>query len=103
MTDELVSGSIAQEAAELARLGPGQRDVAVAKLVAMAQGDRQALVEARDYYAERLHRRADDWTATGALNLLNRAVAAAGWDETYDWKKHRMGKGRIPLASFRRP
>lgn len=102
MTDQLVPGSIAQEAADLADVGPAERDAAVAKLVALAHGDRQALVEARDYYAHRLHHRADDWTATGALNLLNRAVAAIGWDETYDWKKHRMGK-RVPLGSLRRP
>lgn len=59
---------------------------AEAELVTMAGVDREALEAARDRMVTRLHRRPDDWDATGALTLLNRALARYGWVERYDWK-----------------
>jgi hypothetical protein len=64
----------------------GTDDGAARALAALAGDDRAALEEARDRCAERLHRRSDDWEATAALSLLNRALVAYGWSDADDWK-----------------
>lgn len=85
---DIVTDPICAEALRLA--GEGGGDEAVARLVAMAGKDREALVAARDAFARRLHGHADDYAATAALRLLNRAVAAYGWHDPYDWRS-RLG------------
>lgn len=63
---------------------------AVDRLVALAGTNRAALVAARDAFARRLHGHPDDFAATAALRLLNRALAAYGWQDPYDWRS-RLG------------
>lgn len=60
-------------------------DGGVGRLVAHAGTDRSALVAARNAFATRLHHHGDDYAATAALRLLNRALAAYGWHDPYDW------------------
>ncbi|MCL2393570.1 MAG: hypothetical protein FWC87_02690 [Acidimicrobiaceae bacterium] len=79
---------ICTEALRLAENGGG--DDAVARLVELAGTDREALVAARNAFARRLHGHADDYAATAALRLLNRALAAYGWHDPYDWRS-RLG------------
>lgn len=74
-------------------LSPG--DASESELVVMAGDDRDALEAARNRVAYRLHGHADDYTATGALTLLNRALVRYGWTERYDWKV-RWAKHRKP-------
>lgn len=64
-------------------------EAATAVLVSLAQGDRGAVVAARDAFARRLHGNSTDWDATAALRVLNRAVAAMGWVEPYNWQGRR--------------
>ncbi|MHB1534019.1 MAG: hypothetical protein ACYC1D_05290 [Acidimicrobiales bacterium] len=68
---------------------------AVAELTAAAGDDLGALEAARDRYARHLHGRSDDWEATAALTLLNRAVASVGKRDPFDWKE-RWGRHRKP-------
>ena len=77
------------------------RDAAVSELVDLAGGDRTAIVSARDVLARRLHADAGDWGATGALALINRAVAGAGWADDFDWRS-RWSMPRV-IRMFRRP
>lgn len=74
-------------------LPPG--DGSEAELVALAGDDRAALEAARDRLVTSLHRQADDYQATAALTLLNRALGRYGWTERYDWKV-RWAKHRKP-------
>lgn len=74
-------------------LPPG--DTSEAELVAMAGDDRAALEGARNRFASRLHGHADDYSATAALRLINRALVRYGWSERYDWKV-RWAKNRKP-------
>lgn len=82
---DIATDPICSEALSLARDGAGYDD-AVARLVKLAGTDRAALEAARDAFARRLHSHADDYQATGALRLLNRALAAYGWRDPYDWR-----------------
>jgi hypothetical protein len=85
-----------KKAAELARPGNGSDpEAAVKELIEAAGHDRSALEEAQRHYAIRLHNRSDDWEATAALTLLNRALARVGWDDEFDWKK-RWAQHRKP-------
>ncbi len=74
-----------------AQLGqPGvDKPVAARALIERAGGDRSALEEARNIYARHLHGRSDDWAATAALTLLNRALTDSGWIDPYDWNRRR--------------
>lgn len=79
---------------ELFRRAPqlGQRadrSAAVSELLELAGRDRAAVESVRDRYARLLHGNSDDWDATAALNVLNPALAALGWDDRYDWKRRR--------------
>ena len=85
---DIATDPICKEALSLA--GDGDGDDAVRRLVRLAGNDRAALVAARDAFARRLHSHADDYAATAALRLLNRALAAYGWRDPYDWRS-RLG------------
>ena len=80
---------LAEEAVVLAgTLGPGESlDEAVQQLA--AGGDRQALERAQADLVRRIHERSDDYQATAALNLVNRALAHVGWYDPYSWKHRR--------------
>ena len=64
----------------------GDRAGAVAELVELAGGDRDALGAARNAVAGRLRANAGDHAATAALTLLNKALVNVGWVDRYDWK-----------------
>lgn len=74
-------------------LSPG--DASESELVVLTGDDRGALEAARNRVAYRLHGHPDDYTATAALTLLNRALVRYGWSERYDWKV-RWAKHRKP-------
>jgi hypothetical protein len=71
------------------------RDEAVGRILDLADGDRGAIEAARDRYVTRLHSRPDDFAATAALTVLNRALAAEPPEEPLDWKR-RWARGRKP-------
>jgi hypothetical protein len=71
--------TIEQRAAELARSGTVD-DEAVTELLGLAEGQRGPLEAAAHSFADRLHRRSDDFEATNALRLVNRALTHVGWD-----------------------
>lgn len=90
--------TICDTAIELSRNAgtPGTSPEAAAdRLVVAADGDRAALEAARDRLAVRLRINQADFEATGALTLLNRALAAYGWIEPFDWKR-RWAQHRKP-------
>lgn len=80
---DIATDPICVEARKLA--GDGGDDAARA-LVELAGTDRGALEAARNAFARRLHGHPDDYEATSALQLLNRALATYGWHDPYDWR-----------------
>ncbi|HMK96148.1 MAG TPA: hypothetical protein VK425_01315 [Acidimicrobiales bacterium] len=52
-------------------------------------GDKASLEAAREQLVARIYSRSDDYEATGALNLVNQALAAVGWPDPYNWKHRR--------------
>ena len=72
----------------------GQADPQV--LSACADADRSTLVEARNFYASLVSARSDDFRATAALRLLNRAVSATPVIDPLDWKKRWNQRFRRP-------
>jgi hypothetical protein len=54
-----------------------------------AAGDRDALETVRADLLNRIHQRSDDYQATLALTLVNKALAAVGWHDPYDWRRRR--------------
>jgi hypothetical protein len=72
---------IAGQAAELAAAGGG-----FDKLLSLVGNDRSTLVAARDHVAARLHTQVNDFSATAALTLLNRALAELPPVEPLDWR-----------------
>lgn len=95
-TAAATADEIRKLALELATTGTADPSDAVTKLVETAGHDRALLEQARDRVARGLHGHAGDWTATGALNLLNKAIVTVGWQDKYDWRV-RWGQ------PFRRP
>jgi hypothetical protein len=82
--------SLTEEAVALAgafKAGGEDLDAAVEKLA--ESGDRAALAQARTDLVQRIHERSDDFEATAALNLVNRALARVGWYDPYNWKLRR--------------
>jgi hypothetical protein len=77
---------IAQQAVALATDGQS-REAAVQQLV--ASGDRATLREAQSELVQRVRERSDDFVATAALSLVNRALAIAGWTDPFSWKHRR--------------
>ncbi len=55
----------------------------------VAAGDRSELEKARAELVRRIFARSDDFEATAALSLVNKALAELGWDDPYSWKHRR--------------
>jgi hypothetical protein len=54
-----------------------------------ATGDRAGLERAQAELVRLVHRRSDDYQATAALSLVNKALATVGWPNPYSWKHRR--------------
>jgi hypothetical protein len=54
-----------------------------------ATADRAALEQAQAELVQRVHERSDDFTATAALSLVNKALAKVGWVDPFSWKHRR--------------
>jgi hypothetical protein len=80
----LTTEAIVQHAGELAR--DGDLADAVDQLIGVVGPDRGALETARDQVAAHLHRHVDDWQATAALRVLNRALAQLPRTDPLDWR-----------------
>jgi hypothetical protein len=80
---------VAEEALVLAgTLGSDESRAAAVQQLA-ASGNRPALEQAQADLVQRIHERSDDFQATAALNLVNRALATVGWYDPYSWKNRR--------------
>ncbi|HET9077041.1 MAG TPA: hypothetical protein VFN68_08915 [Acidimicrobiales bacterium] len=88
------SDALVARAYDLSRAGVTQ--AAVDELLSAASESRPDLEAARDRVAARVHARVDDFDATAALQLLNRALSRAPIHDPLDWKP-RWGQ------RFRRP
>jgi hypothetical protein len=55
----------------------------------LVRAGRAALEDARTRLVQRLYLRSDDYEATAALSLVNKALAALGWEDAYNWKHRR--------------
>ena len=55
----------------------------------LASAGRGALEAAQAALVRRVYARSDDFAATTALNLVNRALAKVGWQHPYSWKHRR--------------
>ncbi|HXW82428.1 MAG TPA: hypothetical protein VEJ84_23220 [Acidimicrobiales bacterium] len=80
---------VAEEALVLARTLGSDESLAAAVQQLAATGDREALERAQADLVQRIHVRSDDFQATAALNLVNRALASVGWSDPYSWKHRR--------------
>lgn len=67
--------------------GGDELEAAVKKLA--QAGDRNALEGAQADLVQRIYERSDDFQATAALSLVNKALAAVGWPDPYNWKHRR--------------
>lgn len=67
--------------------GPAPSDALVEELV--AAGDRSSLEQLRADLLSRIRQRSDDYQATTTLTLVNRALAAVGWEDPVNWKYRR--------------
>lgn len=65
-------------------------------LVAAAGPARRDLEEARDRVANRVHARVDDFEASAALQLLNRALSRAPIHDPLDWRVRWTQRFRRP-------
>jgi hypothetical protein len=62
-----------------------------------AAGDNRVAVEAaRDHVAARIHRSVDDWDATAALTLLNKALSDMPRTDPLDWRVRWTQRFRRP-------
>lgn len=77
----MAATTVEERAVELARRAP-LSDGAVSELVELAGGRRDPLESAARTFVARLHRRSDDYEATNALRLVNRALVRIGWDDS---------------------
>jgi putative ribosome biogenesis GTPase RsgA len=55
----------------------------------VASGDRVSLRQAQSELVQRVHERSDDFAATAALSLVNKALAIVGWTDPFSWKHRR--------------
>jgi hypothetical protein len=78
--------AIAQQAVSLATDGQSP-EAAVQQLV--ASGDGVSLRRAQSELVQRVHERSDDFAATAALGLVNKALAIVGWTDPFSWKHRR--------------
>jgi hypothetical protein len=67
-------------------LAAAREDGALGELSGMG---RESLLRARAELLARLYQRSDDYEATAALSLVNRALASLGWENPYDWRHRR--------------
>jgi hypothetical protein len=79
-------GTLAKQAVALATDGQSP-EAAVQQLV--ASGDRVTLRQAQSDLVQLVHERSDDFAATAALGLVNKALAIAGWTDPFSWKHRR--------------
>jgi Na+-transporting NADH:ubiquinone oxidoreductase subunit NqrB len=77
---------MAEQAVALATDGQSS-ETAVQQLV--ASGDRVSLRQAQSELVQRVHERSDDFAATAALSLVNKALAIVGWTDPFSWKHRR--------------
>ena len=89
----LTTDTIIQQAGALA--SNGNLNDAVDQLVAVTGPDRTAIESARDRVAAQLHRNVEDFQATAALTVLNRALARIPRNDPLDWRV-RWSKHRKP-------
>jgi hypothetical protein len=89
----LTADTIASQAAQLIK----ELDLAQAtdQLIALADSDRAGVEAARDLVAAHLHEHVDDWDATAALTLLNRALSRMPRHDPLDWRE-RWARHRKP-------
>jgi hypothetical protein len=81
---------LAEEAVVLASTLDGGGEALEAAVQQLAEtSDRPALELAQRDLVNRIQLRSDDFQATAALNLVNRALAAVGWTDPYSWKHRR--------------
>jgi hypothetical protein len=81
---------------QAAALAAGGDPVAAADaLIASVGADREALGAARDQVASHLHHQIDDFEATAALTVLNRALSRVPIVDPMDWRV-RWAKHRKP-------
>jgi len=80
---------VVEEALVLAGALGSDESLAAAVQQLAAGGDRPALEKAQADLVQRIHERSDDFEATAALNLINRALASVGWSDPYSWKHRR--------------
>ncbi len=81
---------LAEQAVVLVSTLDGGGDALEAAAQKLAEtSDRPALELAQKDLVGRIHQRSDDFQATAALNLVNRALAAVGWPDPYSWKHRR--------------
>ena len=84
-------------AAEMARSGAdADADQAAEDLLAVAGGQRSALVDARDRVATAVHARVDDFEATATLQLLNRVLSRVPIIDPLDWRVRWTQRFRRP-------
>jgi hypothetical protein len=88
--DIAVTDPIAERALALVRSSPaGSAERAQAVQELAGAGDFGQLERAREVLVRRIYQRSDDYDATAALSLLNKALAAVGWQDPYSWKHRR--------------
>jgi gamma-glutamylcysteine synthetase len=78
-----VADPVVERAVALAHEGS---ETAVKELAALGRAE---LEKARMELVRRISLHSDDYEATAALSLVNRAIAAAGWEDPYNWKHRR--------------
>lgn len=88
--------AIAERAVELVRAG-ADPETATSELVNLAGGRRAPLEEASLVFVGRLHRRRDDFEATKALRLVDRALGQL-WEVEVDARRRAAGAAPQPAA-----
>jgi len=83
MADQVAE--VVERAIDLARQGEGPEGHARQ----LAGVGRDGLERARMELVRRIFLRSDDYEATAALSLVNRALAIVGWENPYDWRHRR--------------
>ena len=86
--------ALVERAYQLSRSGVTPE--AADELIAAAGPARRDLEAARDRVATRVHARVDDFEATAALQLLNRALSRAPIHDPLDWKVRWTQRFRKP-------
>ncbi len=86
--------ALMSRAYELSRAGASSD--AVEQMMAAAGPQRKDLEEARDRVAAQVRARVDDFAATAALQLLNRALSKAPIHDPLDWRVRWTQRFRRP-------